>query len=61
MQYATRNRILGTPTFVFFSDEQKPLFKRAGFQTIEQMQQYSDFVGKGIYKTSTLKEYLKSS
>jgi thioredoxin-related protein len=58
MQFATRNRILGTPTFVYFSDEQKPLFKKAGFQSIEQMNQYSDYVAQGIYKTSPLKDYM---
>lgn len=58
MQFATRNRILGTPTFIYFGNDQKPLFKKAGFQTIKQMNHYSDFVDKGIYKTSKLKEYL---
>jgi len=58
MQFATRNRILGTPTFIYFSEEQKPLFKRAGFQTVEQMIQYSDFVDQGVYKTRKLKDYL---
>jgi len=58
MQFATRNRILGTPTFIYFSEEQKPLFKRAGFQTVEQMIQYSNYVDQGVYKTRKLKDYL---
>ena len=58
MQYAARNRILGTPTFIYFAPDQKPVIKRAGFQTIEQMSQYSDFIAKGHYKNRSLKEYL---
>lgn len=58
MQFAARNRILGTPTFIYFSPEQKPLFKRSGFQTIEQMNQYSDYIAKGFYKNHLLKDYL---
>ena len=37
MQFTVRSRILGTPTFIYFSPQQQPLFKRSGFQTIEQM------------------------
>ena len=58
MQYASRNRILGTPTFVFFSPQQKPLFKKAGFQSIEQMKQYADFIVGGHYAEMTLTDYL---
>lgn len=58
MQFAARNRILGTPTFIYFSADQKPLFKRAGFQTIKQMGDYNDFVISGQYKNTSLKEYL---
>ncbi|MDJ0832450.1 MAG: thioredoxin fold domain-containing protein [Gammaproteobacteria bacterium] len=58
MQFASRNRILGTPTFIYFSKEQKPLFKKAGFQSIEQMNAYGDFIRGGHYQTKTLKQYL---
>ena len=58
MQFATRNRIYGTPTFIFFSPEQKPLFKKAGFQSIEQMNQYHDFIAEGIDRDTPLKKYL---
>lgn len=58
MQFAARNRILGTPTFIYFTKEQKPLFKRAGFQTIKQMNQYSEYVVSGKYESVTLKDYL---
>ena len=60
MQFASRSRILGTPTFIYFSGDQKPLFKKSGFQTIAQMQQYSDFVSQGHYKTTPLKQYQSS-
>jgi len=60
MQFASRSRILGTPTFIYFSADKKPLFKKAGFQTISQMQQYSDFVSQGHYKTTPLKQYLSN-
>jgi thioredoxin-related protein len=60
MQFASRSRILGTPTFIYFSEDQKPLFKKSGFQTIAQMHQYSDFVSQGHYKTTALKQYLSS-
>lgn len=60
MQFAARSRILGTPTFIYFSPEQKPLFKKTGFQTIEQMNHYSDFIARGHYRTMTLQDYLAS-
>ena len=60
MQFAASNRILGTPTFTYFSNEQQPLFQRAGFQSIQQMTNYSDFVSEGHYKKTTLKDYLAS-
>ena len=60
MQFAARSRILGTPTFIYFSPEQKPLFKKAGFQSIEQMQRYGDFIAQGHYRTMSLQDYLAS-
>lgn len=60
MQFASRSRILGTPTFVYFSEQQEPLFTKAGFQTISQMRQYGDFVSGGHYKTMSLKQYLSN-
>ena len=60
MQFAARSRILGTPTFIYFSPEQKPLFKKAGFQSIEQMNRYGDFVAQGHYRTMSLQDYLAS-
>jgi thioredoxin-related protein len=60
MQFAARNRIIGTPTFVFFSPQQQPLFSKAGFQSIEQMKRYGDFIVEGHYKTMPLAEYLAS-
>jgi thioredoxin-related protein len=58
MQFAARNRILGTPTFVFFSAEQKPLFSKAGFQDIALMQHYGDYVAEGYYLSMSLAEFL---
>jgi len=60
MQFAARSRILGTPTFIFFSAEQKPLFKKAGFQSVAQMRQYGDFITEGHYRSMTLQDYLAS-
>lgn len=60
MQFASRNRILGTPTFVFFSAEQEPIFKKAGFQSIEQMRRYGDYIADGHYRSMTLEDYLAS-
>jgi len=60
MQFATRSRILGTPTFIFFSPQQKPLFKKAGFQSIEQMNRYGDFIAQGHYRRMSLQDYLAS-
>jgi len=58
MQFATRSRILGTPTFIFFSPEQKPLFKKAGFQTIAQMNLYGDYILENHYKSMPLQEFM---
>lgn len=58
MQFATRSRILGTPTFIFFSPEQQPLFKKAGFQTIAQMSLYGDYILENHYKSMPLQEFM---
>lgn len=58
MQFATRSRILGTPTFIYFSAEQKPLFKKAGFQTVAQMNLYGDYILQNHYKSMSLKEFM---
>ena len=58
MQFAARSRILGTPTFVFYSAEQKPLFKKAGFQSIEEMKRYGEYIAGGHYRSISLKSYL---
>ena len=58
MQFASRSRIIGTPTFIFFSPEQKPLFKKAGFQTVTQMNQYGDYILEKHYQSMPLREYL---
>ena len=58
MQFASRSRILGTPTFIYFSAQQQPLFQKAGFQSIAQMQAYSDFVSEQHYKSMPLEQYL---
>jgi len=58
MQFATRSRIIGTPTFIYFSPEQKPLFKKAGFQTIVQMNLYGDYILDSHYKSMPLQEFM---
>jgi thioredoxin-related protein len=58
MQFATRSRILGTPTFIYFSPEQKPLFKKAGFQTVAQMNLYGDYILGNHYKSMPLNEFM---
>lgn len=58
MQFAARSRILGTPTFVFFSPEQKPLFRKAGLQGIEQMRRYGDYLAGRQYRSMSLDAYL---
>ena len=58
MQFSSRSRIIGTPTFIFFSPEQKPLFKKAGFQTVAQMNQYGDYILEKQYQSMPLQEYM---
>ena len=60
MQFTVRSRILGTPTFIYFSPEQQPLFKRSGFQTIEQMTAYAEYVAGGHYQSLNLQQFLDS-
>jgi thioredoxin-related protein len=57
MQFAVRNRILGTPTFIYFDETQQPLFKKAGFQTVQQMQGYNSYVADGHYREQSLKQF----
>jgi thioredoxin-related protein len=58
MQFATRSRIIGTPTFIYFSPEQKPLFKKAGFQSVTQMNQYGDYILEKHYQSMSLQEFM---
>ena len=58
MQFASRSRLIGTPTFIYFSSNLKPLFKKVGFQTVLQMLQYSDFVSEAHFKSMDLEQYL---
>jgi len=58
MQFASRSRIIGTPTFIFFSPDQKVLFKKAGFQTIAQMSQYGDYILEKHYQSTPLQEFM---
>lgn len=58
MQFAARNRILGTPTFIYFSADQKPRLKRAGFQTIQQMELYNDYISGKHFREMKFKDYL---
>ncbi len=57
MQFAARSRIVGTPTFIFFSPEQKPLFRKAGFQTVDDMNRYHAFITGGFYRQMPLDEF----
>jgi thioredoxin-related protein len=58
MQFASRSRILGTPTFIYFSPEQKPLFKKAGFQSVAQMNLYGDYILDKHYQSIPLQEFM---
>ena len=58
MQFAVASRILGTPTFVYFSPDQEPLFKVAGFKSVEEMRRYGEYVSGGHYHSETLDAYM---
>ena len=58
MQFAVKNRIYGTPTFIFLSAEQKPLFRKSGLQSIEQMNGYGDYLSEGHYRNMSLDQFL---
>ena len=58
MQFAVASRILGTPTFVYFSPNQESLFKIAGFKSVEEMQRYGDYVSGGHYQSEILDAYM---
>ncbi len=58
LQFTQRSRILGTPTFIYFSPEQQPLFKRSGFQTVDQMLAYAEYVSGGFYQSQDLQQFL---
>ncbi|MEJ1297502.1 MAG: hypothetical protein RPU64_02985 [Candidatus Sedimenticola sp. (ex Thyasira tokunagai)] len=57
MQFATRSRILGTPTFIFKNPDEMELLNFAGFRTIERMKQYDDYINGGHHKTTSFKAY----
>lgn len=58
MQFAAASRILGTPTFVYFSPAQEPLFKIAGFKTTEEMLRYGEYVSGGHYQSQALETFI---
>ncbi len=58
MQFASRTRILGTPTFIFLTPDETPLMKLAGFKSIEKMKQYDDYIIGGHYGSQTFKQYI---
>ena len=58
MMFAARSRIVGTPTFIFFSPEQQALFKKAGFQSIEQMKRYHEYITGDHYRDEPLDAWL---
>ncbi len=58
MQFTVRSRVRGTPTFIYFSSQQQPLFKKAGFQSIDQMAAYAEYVSGGFYQSKDLQQYL---
>lgn len=60
MQFATQSRIIGTPTFVYFSSDQTPLIKTAGFKDIEKMNQLAEFVSGEHYRSSTFEKYIEA-
>ena len=60
MQFASRSRVLGTPTFFFIASDQKPLVKLIGFKTIEEMNSYDDYISGGHYRRQSLQEFLAS-
>jgi thioredoxin-related protein len=60
MQFASRSRIIGTPTFIYFSPEQEPLFKKTGFQSVAQMNLYGDYILDDHYKSMPLQEFMAS-
>jgi len=60
MQFAVRSRIHGTPTFVFISPDQKPLFRKAGLQSVAQMLDYCEYLTGDHYRNQTLEEFLAS-
>ena len=61
MQLASRSRILGTPTYIFLTPDETPVFKFAGFKTVKQMKAYDDYVHQGHYREKTFKEFLASN
>ena len=61
MQLASRSRIIGTPTYLFLSPDETPIFKFAGFKTVKQMEAYDDYVHQGHYREKTFKEFLASN
>ncbi|MES9855429.1 MAG: thioredoxin fold domain-containing protein [Sedimenticola sp.] len=57
MQFATRSRILGTPTFIFKTQDETQLLNLAGFKSIEKMKQYDEYINGGHYKTTNFKAF----
>ena len=58
MQFAVDSRILGTPTFVYFSPDREPLFNVAGFKSVELMQRYGDYVTGAHYQSLTFDSFI---
>lgn len=60
MQFASRMRILGTPSFFFLMPDERPLLKTAGFKSVDRMRQYDDYIYGGHYGSTSFRDYISA-
>jgi len=58
-QFGARQKVLGTPYFLFLEPDGKQIFKAPGFKTEKDLIMFDDYIHGNHYKTKSLNEFSK--
>ena len=58
-QFGAKQKVLGTPYFLFLEPDGTPIYKAPGFKTEQDLIMLDDFVYKNHYKTKSYNEFSK--
>lgn len=58
-QFGAKQKVLGTPYFMFLEPDGRPIFKAPGYKTEKDLLQFDEYIQGGFYKTKSFGEYSK--